>query len=376
MRTICYVSGTRADFGLMRSTLRLLDSHSELQLFIAVTGMHLLPDYGLTVREIETEGFNICSKIQVALSGASGAEMAIALAKQVEGFTLSWQKQRPDIVVLLGDRGEMLAAAIAAVHLNIYVLHIHGGERSGTIDESFRHAITKLAHFHCAATQASKDRLVKMGENANHIVVSGAPGLDEIEHAQLLNRDTLCKKYGLDSDKVYELILFHPVVQQVGDLSTQMEALLQAVSNSCQQPLVLLPNADSGAGEITAVIQRHKDEGYLQTITHASRGDYLSLLAHSSVLIGNSSSGIIEAASLATPVVNVGQRQNARERNVNVIDVATDQYQIEKGIKYAKNMPTQGWVNVYGDGCAGARIVDFLCSMNLHSSVLEKINVY
>ena len=376
MKHICYVSGTRADFGLMRSTLHQIQAIPDCRLSIAVTGMHLLQQYGMTVHEITAEGFDIHSQVAVTLSGSGGAEMAIALADQIRGFTQTWQKDKPSLVLVLGDRGEMLAAAIAAVHLNIHVVHVHGGERSGTIDESFRHAISKLAHYHCVATEQSKQRLVQMGELTNHVTVTGAPGLDEIISQQLIGRQEICNTYGLDANKPFELVLFHPVVQQEGDLSTQMEAVIAAIVATCTQSLVLLPNADSGADEIQQVINSYEQLGQIKTLVHAPRVEYLSLLHHAQVLIGNSSSGIIEAASLATPVVNIGQRQNARERNANVVDVQANEKAIAQAIETAISMADQHWDNVYGDGHAGENIAVFLAQLTLNPQHLEKMNAY
>lgn len=376
MRDICYVSGTRADFGLMNSTLRKIDQANSLSLSIAVTGMHLLPDYGMTVDEIESQGFTINCCVSVALSGSGGVEMSLALADQITGFTNAWQKQRPDVILLLGDRGEMLAAAIAAVHLNIHIVHIHGGERSGTIDESFRHAISKLSHYHCVATEQSKDRLLSMGEHEANITISGAPGLDEIMSQPLMEKNLFCKKYGIDEYCPFELVLFHPVVQQETNLSQQMEAVLSAVVEKCAQPLVFLPNADSGAKNILEVIRRYESSGLVKTVVHAPRFDYLSLLTHADVLIGNSSSGIIEAASLGTPVVNIGQRQNSRERSDNVVDVEANQPAIAEAIIATKNRSSRDWANVYGDGHAGDRITNWLSQISLSIQVLEKINAY
>lgn len=376
VKDICYVSGTRADYGLMRSTLHQIQNNPKCRLSIAVTGMHLLGQYGKTVDEIENHGFRINSRIPVHLSGASGDEMAFALADQIRGFTQAWIQNKPDVVLLLGDRGEMLAAAIAAVHLNIHVTHIHGGERTGTIDESIRHAISKLAHYHCVATEKSKQRLLKMGELDEHISVTGAPGLDEILSQERPTRGSICNAYGLDSKQPFDLLLFHPVVQQEGKLMKQMDIVLKAVTCECKQPLVFLPNADAGAEEIRMVIQKYEKLGAIKTITHAPRPDYLALLYYADMLIGNSSSGIIEAASLSTPVVNVGQRQNARERNKNTIDVGIVEQDIMGAIKIARSMISSDWTNVYGNGHAGENITLFLEELDLKAEDLEKVNAF
>lgn len=377
MRHICYVSGTRADYGLMEQSLCAIDSSADLFLSILVTGMHLLPAYGDTYKEIEAAGFDIHAKVPVGLSGNSGAEMAYALGDQVIGFTAALVSRRPDIVLLLGDRGEMLAAAIAAIHLNIPIVHLHGGERSGTVDESIRHAISKLSHYHFVATPDSCKRLIKMGEQPDKIFVTGAPGLDAIYSAKLQGKDKLSVEYQFDPSIPFQLILFHPVVQQASVAEKQMEILLGAVSESCEQPLIVMPNADAGASGIVSVINRFcSREASFRAVLHIPRNDYLSLVASADVIIGNSSSGIIEAASLQTPVVNVGDRQNARERNSNVIDVAPSLELIKNAILVAKQMKGRHWDNCYGDGNSAKRIVEYLRSLSLDAEVMEKINAY
>lgn len=376
MRKVCYVTGTRADFGLMLSTLQQIHTATNLELMLAVTGMHLLEQYGSTVTEIKQQGFNICATVPVTLSGQDGSEMAFALADQISGFTQAWQANKPDIVLLLGDRGEMLAAAIAAVHLNIPVVHIHGGERSGTIDESIRHAVSKLAHYHFTATSDARRRLINMGEHEDKIFVTGAPGLDAILATPILDKEELLPKFGLNPEQAFQLVLFHPVVQQGDSLVGQIEALLDAVLGACNQPLVLMPNADSGSQKIVDVIQRYAANSQLRTAVHIPRTEFLSLMAHADVLIGNSSSGIIESASLGTPVVNVGNRQNQRERNANVTDVKANKTDIQAAINIARQMKGQSWDNCYGSGSAGKCIVDLLESIEIDSMVLEKINAY
>ena len=208
MRKICYITGTRADFGLMKNTLNLVKKDDNLELEIIVTGMHLLKEYGSTFQEIVDSGFNIVSKVKVELSGSTRDQMPIAIGHQIIKFTKIFMSRNPDIVLLLGDRGEMLAGAIASLHANIPIAHIHGGELSGTIDEPTRHAISKLSHFHFTSTLEAQKRLIRMGENPKNVYVTGAPGLDEICKIKLFDRDTLIKKYGLENGKDFVLFLF------------------------------------------------------------------------------------------------------------------------------------------------------------------------
>jgi len=376
MRKVSYVTGTRADFGLMQSTLQAIHQHPELSLSLLVTGMHLLAAYGETWREIETDGLTIAAKVSVNLTGGSGVEMANSIGEQVIGFTQALEKEQPDLLLLLGDRGEMLAGAIAALHLNIPIVHIHGGELSGTVDESVRHAISKLAHYHFTATKTSRERLIRMGEKPQHIMVTGAPGLDAIYKAKLLERGPLFSAYGLDAEKPLLLILFHPVVQQAAAAAEQTRALLEAVVDSELQSLVIMPNADAGGATIAEVIHNYDSQKKIQTALHVPRQDFLSLISHSEVMVGNSSSGIIEAASLGTPVVNIGDRQQCRERNENVIDVAPVKQEVFTAIAQAQKMKGMHWDNVYGDGDASQRIVEGLISISLAPKVLEKVNAY
>lgn len=376
MRKVSYVTGTRADFGLMKNTLLAIQQHSLLSLGVLVTGMHLLPAYGETWREIEASGIAITAKVPVNLTGGSGTEMAHALGMQVVGFTQALTNDRPDMLMLLGDRGEMLAGAIAAIHLNIPIIHIHGGELSGTVDESIRHAISKLSHYHFASTTKSRERLIRMGEKAEQIFVTGAPGLDEIHQTVLLDRPTLFNAFGLDQSQAFVLVLFHPVVQQAGQAAAQTRALMDAVFKTAVQSLVIMPNADAGGHDIAQVIKEYGAAEKFITAIHVKRREFLSLLAYAQVMIGNSSSGIIEAASLGTPVVNIGDRQNNRERNSNVIDVTAVESDILSGIKKALSMKGQQWENVYGDGTASNRITDNLMTISLDSRILEKVNAY
>lgn len=376
MRKILYISGTRADFGLMEESLQKIHQHPHLTLGIVVTGMHLLPDYGETWQEIVKSGLNIVDKVPVTLSGASSLEMSCAVGEKIIGFSRVLDREKPDLLLLLGDRGEMLAGAIAAVHLNIPIVHIHGGERSGSIDESIRHAISKFAHYHLVATESSRERLVKMGERPDMVCVTGAPGLDSITRLKVAEKDALFNRYALKAGMPLVLVLFHPVVQQAGSLSSQVNDLLSTVLELDMQVLVLMPNSDAGGSIIKDEIDKFKSHKNLKTAVHVARNDFLSLVAYSEVLVGNSSCGIIEAASLATPVLNIGSRQNFRERNHNVVDVDANKVDIRQGLDKALALRGREWSNVYGDGSASDNIVQFLDNLTIDTTILEKVNAY
>ena len=376
MRKICYISGTRADFGLIKYSLQAIDQDEKLKLEVVVTGMHLLSEYGNTYQEILDAGLNVIGKVKVVLSGESGSQMSIALGDQIIGITKILERSKPDLVLLLGDRGEMLAGAIAALHLNIPIVHIHGGELSGTVDESIRHAISKLSHYHFTATELSKERLIKMGEVANNIFTTGAPGLDEICNTQLIQREALLEKYDIDSKSPFILFLFHPVVQQYKNVKEQLITILEGLLFDNTQILALMPNADAGGSIISSVLSQYKEQRKIKTVVHIARLEFLSLLSEADLLVGNSSSGIIEAASLGTPVINIGDRQNLRERNNNVVDVEIEKSQIINGINKARSLNKYSFDNVYGDGKSSQRIVELLKSLAIDSKILDKVNAY
>ncbi|PLW78204.1 UDP-N-acetylglucosamine 2-epimerase [Cohaesibacter celericrescens] len=374
-RKICYITGTRADFGLMKSTLHLLNNDPNLELGIVVTGMHLDPACGMTVNEIEEAQLPIEARIKLEKMTTSGEAMALHIGTMLRGFTAHLSTNRPDIVLLLGDRGEMLAGALAAIHLNIPVAHIHGGERSGTVDESVRHAISKLSHIHFAATEQSKQRLIKMGEQETSIFVSGAPGLDGLDEIELPSLQQLAEKYNLDAQRSIAILLFHPVLQEADEAKAQTEIILKALQTSNHQILALMPNSDSGGQYVRQALQDYTEKCSLRLATHLPRLEFLSFLKNGDLLIGNSSAGIIESACFGIPVINVGSRQNLRERNANVTDLPIDQQRLEQALQDLKGMrfPCQ---NIYGNGTAGQAILSKLKSVDLTPNLLNKVIAY
>ncbi|WP_083659465.1 UDP-N-acetylglucosamine 2-epimerase [Pseudomonas sp. PA1(2017)] len=375
MRRILYVTGTRADFGLMRSTLLMINAEAELELGILATGMHLDPQYGDTIREIESSGVSIVARIPVELRSDSGSAMAKAIGVEILGMVEAFERWRPDIVVLLGDRGEMLAGAIAALHLNVPIVHIHGGERSGTVDEPVRHAISKLAHYHFTATADARDRLIRMGEREENIFVTGAPGLDGLADIRAPRRDEMAAEFGFDALRPIALVIFHPVVQSADLAELQMQTLLEGIKLAVDlQALVLMPNADAGGEAIRAVLANPPLD--VRVVNHLRREDFCRWLAAADVMLGNSSSGIIEAASFHTPVVNVGDRQRGRERSDNVVDVEVDAPAIRDALNHTLASGRVTVKNVYGDGDAGKRITELLGRLPLSRDLLLKCNVY
>ncbi|MES2508731.1 MAG: UDP-N-acetylglucosamine 2-epimerase [Pseudomonadota bacterium] len=374
VRKIIYLSGTRADFGLMQATLQRVAAVADLS--VAVTGMHLDTDFGDTLDEIRRSSLRICGEIPTDIGDRTPEGMSDSIGQCILGMTKLLQKEKPDILLLLGDRGEMLAGAIAALHLGIVSVHIHGGERSGTVDEPIRHAISKLSHYHFVATEESRERLIRMGELPARIEVTGAPGLDGIVELADVSRADCVAALKLPSDSNFVLTLFHPVVQQANDAYDQTRAILLALQRAGLPVLWLEPNADAGSGGIHKALEEVVLPDGSSQLQHMPRQLFCAAMKHCAVMVGNSSAGIIEAASFGTPVVNVGDRQRSRERNINVRDVGPDADAIHAAI--GQSMLHGKWPcnNRFGDGCAGRRISDSLMALSLDRSILEKTNTY
>lgn len=376
MRKVCYISGTRADFGLMEAALKAIDADPDLALTILVTGMHLDPAYGSTIEEIRATGLVVTGEAPVRLSPATGATMARGIGTMLGGFVDHLERERPDLVLLLGDRGEMLAGALAAIHLNIPVAHIHGGERSGTVDEPIRHAISKLSHLHLTTTAGAHDRLIRMGERADRVFVCGAPGLDGLAETPRINREQICAQYGFDPLLPLALMAMHPVLQDAARAGQDARLLTERLLAGGLQVVAVMPNSDAGSDAIREVIAEVRGRANLAVETHLARDRFVACMAAADVFAGNSSSGIIEAATFGTPVINVGSRQRLRERNANVTDVDCTPAAIDSALSTALaggRLPAE---NIYGDGRAAGRIVSILRDTPLDAELMRKINVY
>lgn len=379
-KKILYISGTRADYGLMKNTLFSIGNHKNLKLDIAVCGMHLMNEFGRTIDGIKKDGFNIW-KIPVIYEKDDRQAMAEFTGKFIQLLSSAIKKIKPNIILLLGDRGEMLAGAIVGAYLGILTVHIHGGEITATVDEFARHAITKLSHIHLCATQKSKARIIKMGEESSRVYVVGAPGLDEIVNTELFSKKEVEKIYHLDLSKPVLLVVQHPVTSEVNKSSLQMKNIIEAIRKIGCQTIIIYPNADAGGRRMIKVIEEYQDYPFIQIYKSIPRKDYLSLMKYVSVLIGNSSSGIIEAPSFHLPVVNVGTRQKGRERACNVIDAGYNEMEIKKAIlkaiydkKFREDM--KKCKNPYGDGHTSEKIVKILAIIKLDRKLLQKQITY
>jgi len=376
-RRVAYVTGTRADYGLFSEPLKRIREHEGMDLSLIVTSMHLEPEFGLTVRDIEADGMNVAARVRNLLPGDTGGDQARSVGNAVIGITQALEDWRPDIVIVLGDRGEMLAGAIAAVHLNIPVAHVHGGEVSGTVDELVRHAISKLSHVHFAATEDAAERLRRLGERPEHIHVVGACGLDYLRRFEPVPDSDLEHEVGVDVSSPFVIFTQHPVTAEMAQAAAQMEMSLRALEKSGVQVVATYPNADAGGRAMIEVLDRWRDRAWLHVFPNLGQRRFATLLKKASVMVGNSSSGIIEAPYFGVPVVNIGSRQSGRLRAENVLDVAYDQEAIRSAIDRALNdagfrSSARGSRNPYGDGRAGERIVEVLASLEIGPGLLNK----
>jgi UDP-hydrolysing UDP-N-acetyl-D-glucosamine 2-epimerase len=360
---VAVVTTSRADYGIYLPVLRELAADAEIELGLFVSGQHLMRDRGYTVVEIEADGFSILERLAVPLAGDGPWDVAQAMGDTTRAFGAAFHRHQPDLLIVLGDRYEMFAAVSASVPFRIPLAHIHGGEETeGALDNVFRHAISKMSHLHLCATKLSAKRLASMGEPAGRIVVVGAPGLDNLRELRLLDRTEFVAKFSIPEAGDFLLVTYHPVTREYEKTSQQIAELLAALDHAGQFILFTGANADMGAKQINRAIAEFCLRRPERSRLFESLGQigYLSALAHASVVVGNSSSGIIEAASFGVPVVNIGTRQAGRERSENIIDCGYGRQEIEAALARARSAQfcekAKAATNIYGDGHAAPRI--------------------
>ena len=379
VRKVIIVSGTRADYGIYKPVASELIK-AGFDVSFLVCGMHLAHKYGYSVQHIERDGFDIIGRIDSLFLESSKENMGKTLSLELAYFSQILASQQPEYLMLLGDRGEMLAGAIAGAYLGIKTVHLHGGEVSGTVDESIRHAVSKLSSIHFTSTLKSQERLIRLGEDSWRVYQVGAPRIDTILNEELPDFEVVKKQYGLDIEsKNYILLVFHPVVTETDSLFEQMIELTKALNYMNQKIICILPNADVG-GETIREFYEQSDLLDIVYVSNFSPEEYLTILAHSMLMVGNSSSGIIEAASFHIPVINIGTRQNGREQSDNTIDADSTFDSIIAAYKIIQSQPFQEKLqissNIYGDGCACERIVQTLKALPDEYSWVQKKITY
>jgi UDP-hydrolysing UDP-N-acetyl-D-glucosamine 2-epimerase len=377
-RTIAVVTGSRAEYGLYKSTLTAITKAPDLTLRLMVCGMHLSPAFGRTVDAIEADGFKVSDRIETWSGADSPEAIASSISRGVAGFAQAFAKARPDIILLLGDRYDMLAAAAAALPFALPIAHIHGGELTeGLIDEAIRHSLTKMSHLHFVANEVYRNRVIQMGEQPDRVFVSGGPGLDAIRTTPPTPRADLERRIGIAFDPAPLVVTFHPVTLEYTATATQIGALMSALDMVDRPILFTYPNAETTAGGVIAAVDTFvAGHDKARAVKSLGTADYFGVLAASAAMVGNSSSGIIEAPSFKLPVVNIGNRQRGRLRAANVIDCEPESGAILAAIERAASVEfrasIKNLVNPYGDGHSAERIIEVLRAIPLDAELIEK----
>ncbi len=376
-RTIAVVTTSRADYSLLYWPLKDMAAHPDLDVKIIAMGSHVSPEFGCTIREIERDGFPVDLRVECLLSSDSDIGMAKTIGVATLSLADSLGQMRPDLLVLTADRYEMLAPAAVALALRIPVAHIEGGEISeGAIDDSVRNALTKLSHIHFTSTEVARERVVSMGEEGWRVHRVGAPALDHLRRSPLLSREEIEARLAINLARLAAVVTLHPVTI-ARDTIREAEAFFAALRLIPGQLLFCYPNADAGS---RVLIEKAKELSSSRENTRLFVNlepiVYWSLLQYVDLILGNSSSGIIEAASVELPAVNVGIRQRGRERGRNVLDVEpvadqiVDRVATARSVDFRKSL--KGMDNLYGDGHASGRIVELLASVKLGEDLLIK----
>lgn len=383
-RKICIVTGSRAEYGLLYWLMKEIQDDPSLELQVVATGMHLAPEFGMTIRQIEMDGIPVIAKVDCLLASDSKVAMAKSLGLGIIGFADVFEHISPDVIVVLGDRFEILAAAQAAAILGFAIAHISGGEVTvGAIDEWIRHAISKVAWLHFAAAEPYRLRLIQLGESPERVFNVGDPGLDSIRKIPFIDRPKLFKELELplDANGPVFLVTYHPATLGEAPPHQAFEELLRALNQFPQATIVITkPNADSGGRQLGNMAEEWALRRKSPTICVTSLGQfrYINLMRHSDVVIGNSSSGIVEAPALKIPTVNVGNRQLGRLKATSVIDCDERCEDIVSSINQALSQEfkstTASTVSLYGDSDASVRIKNILGNFEFPASgVLAKV---
>lgn len=377
-RRICVVTGTRAEYGLLRWTMESIRGHEALELQVLVTGMHLSPEFGLTFREIEADGFRIDERVEMLLSSDTPLGVTKSMGLGLVGFADALARLAPDLVLVLGDRFEILSAATAAMMARIPVAHIHGGEvTEGAIDESIRHAITKMSQLHFVAAEEYRRRVIQLGEDPVRVLNVGGLGIDNIRRLKLLDRTELERELGLRFRSRNLLVTFHPATLDGATSEEQMTELLLSLADLSDTTLIFTkPNADAGGRAIVRLLDefvlRHS---HACLFTSLGQLRYLSCLAQVDAVVGNSSSGLMEAPAFQKPTVNIGDRQRGRLKAASVIDCAPERGAIAAAIEHVYSplfrRRLDGVRNPYGEGGSAEKIVVELARVNL-SDLIKK----
>ncbi|MFX0204498.1 MAG: UDP-N-acetylglucosamine 2-epimerase [Candidatus Hodarchaeota archaeon] len=355
-KKILFLTGTRADFGKLKRLMQAVEASNNFELLIFVTGMHTLSHYGLTGVEVHKAGF---SNIHTFINQLLGEPMELILANTISGLSRYVHEHKPDMIVVHGDRIEALAGAIVGALCNILVAHVEGGERSGTIDDLIRHSVTKLSHIHFVANEEAANRLRQLGEDPQSIFVIGSPDIDLMLSPDLPTLEKVKKRYEIDFED-YGIVLFHPVTTELEDIPHHAEQFVSAILESECNYVILYPNNDEGCRAIFAEYERLKNNTRFRLLPSLRFEYFLTLLKHTSFIIGNSSAGIREAPVYAVYSINVGTRQNNRFHYNSIINVSNEKEKILEAIEKVKKLPLLEPSQYFGDGKSTERFMHTL----------------
>lgn len=370
MKKICIVVGSRANYSSIKSVMRAVEAHPNLELQVVAAASALLDRYGSAIDLIEKDGFKALAKVHMLIEGETPTTMAKSTGLGLLELPTVFDQLQPDMVVTVGDRFETMATTLAAAYMNIPLAHTMGGEVSGTIDESIRHAVTKFAHIHFPASEDARQRIIRLGEPADTVHNVGCPRIDLIHDilqnpAERLSQDLFSDGVGgsFDLNEPFLLVSQHPITTEYGEGETQVMETLEAVEESGLPAIMLWPNADAGSEDIARGIRKWREAGRggrIHFFKNLPIATYVRLMKNCACLVGNSSSGIREGAFIGTPVVNLGSRQAGRERGCNVLDVPHSQADILEAIQHQVKHGPYSSEHIYGDGQTGPRIAEIL----------------
>jgi GDP/UDP-N,N'-diacetylbacillosamine 2-epimerase (hydrolysing) len=380
-RKIAVFTATRATYGYNRLIMKRIHEAEDLELQLIVSGMHLLKQFGLTIREVEADGLPIAARVDMQIGGDTPGAFAKSLGVLVQSLAQVFTMLEPDLLLVSGDRGEMLASTVTAAYMNIPVAHLQSGDVTGHIDNSARHAITKFAHIHFPACEDSAERVLKLGEEPWRVFNVGAPQLDAVVHEPKLPKEELAARFGLDLDQPLLLVLQHPILAEVEDTRAQMIETMEAIQELGLQSMVIYPNVDAAGEEIIRVIREYQHLPFVKTFQNVDRQSFLSLLTAADALVGNSSCGILEAPSFKLPAINIGNRQRGRMQATNVLNCPHDRAEIAQAIRTALHdaeyrARLRDCVNPYGDGNSSARVVQILREIPIDQRLIDKLITY
>lgn len=378
MKKIAVVTATRAEYGILRPLICRLQKDTEFEMQLIVTGMHLSEKYGNTQVEIEKDKIPVFRKIPILEDGNSAYDVSVTMASALCRFAGYFRDEKPDMVIVLGDRTEILGICAAAMNEGIPIAHLHGGELTeGAVDDCIRHAVTKMSYLHFTASETYRNRVIQLGESPDRVFNVGALGVENILHTQLFSYEDMCREIGIPNDQKYVVVTFHPVTQEPGEEQRQTQELIAAMREKSEYfYLITKANADAGGQRVNELLENFSEKvPNAKLVSSLGMVRYLSALKYSEFALGNSSSGIIEAPALGIPTVNIGERQRGRLMADTIVQCEPEKEQVLEAMDEAAVMPHKV-STLYGDGETSAKIVTILKNFLICNKINLKKRFY